>query len=228
VNDTQLGEPGPDQLSATPRGAPYVWATWLVDLMAGARCQWRYWFLSHFKLREKARVFDDPSWQVRHTRMLTELERELQDQGLQPEIEYAITLPIGKQGAQLAGSIDCLTDDDVSQTATVYECKTGAKKQKHTIQTWLYMNMLTRRARFRDKGIRGSVVYGTEREEHRGIPDDFGSHVEFYEQLLVSDRPPRKSPGAECRFCPITAIDCPDRQTDFDYDLLDEGEGGST
>lgn len=227
MNDTRLDEPGPDQLSATPRGAPYVWATWLVDLMAGARCQWRYWFLSHFKLREKARVFDDPSWQVRHSRMLTELERELQDQGLQPEIEYAITLPIGKQGAQLAGSIDCLTDDDVSQTATVYECKTGAKRQKHTIQTWLYMHMLTRRARFRDKGIRGSVVYGTEREEHRGIPDDFGSHVEFYEQLLVSDKPPRKSPGAECRFCPITAIDCPERQTYFDDDPLEE-EGGST
>lgn len=209
-------EPDVDCGEATPRPAPFVWATWLVELMAGARCQWRYWFLAHFKLEQKAGGFDDPSWQMRHSRMLTELEQELRDRGLNPEVEYVMSLPIGKQGAQLAGAIDCLTDDEANRVATMYECKTGAKKQKHTLQTWLYMHMLTRKARFRDKGIRGSLVYGTEREEYRGIPEDFGSHVEFHQQLLVSDRPPRKSPGPECRFCPITTVDCPERQTHFD------------
>jgi len=215
-----------DSRKAKPRESPFIWVTWLADLMAGARCQWRYWFLTHNQLKEKANEFDDPTFQIRHSRLVTELEQELRDQGLNPEIEYEVRVPLDKRGAELKGSIDCLTDDETSQIATVWECKTVEKKQKHALQTWLYMYLLTKRARFRDKGIRGMVVYPRERLPHRSIPDDFPSQVDFFEQLLVADRPPRKVPGSDCRFCPISLVDCPERQEHSDHDALDEDDGG--
>jgi hypothetical protein len=192
--------------------------------MSGANCQWRYWFQAHHYLNEKARVFDDPAWIMRHSRMLTQLEQELHARGIETEVEYEVGLPVGKEGGRVSGRLDCLGYEEAAETFTVYECKTVAKKQKHALQVLLYMHLLSKGPRFRDKGIRGMLVYESEREELRALPDGFGSEVDFWLQLLTSATPPRKVPGSDCRYCPIASVDCPERQEFPSDDGLDESD----
>jgi hypothetical protein len=207
---TEIGVPAPDGM-ATARKAPYVWMTWLAEAMSDPECSWRYWFLSRYQLNEKAQTFDDPAWAMRHGRLVAELDRELMEAGLDPELNYELTVPLDKRGALLVGRIDLLVVDQARRVATVYEAKTGKPKGSHAMQTMLYMYCLTTRPRFRDLGIRGVLVYPDRREDIPGVPSDLPEHFEFYVSQFLSDRPPRKGPGRACRFCPVTAGDCPER-----------------
>jgi CRISPR/Cas system-associated exonuclease Cas4 (RecB family) len=211
---------------ADPRAAPYVWVTWVAQLMAGAACQWRYWFQARHFLNERATTFGDPTWHLKHSRLVTELEQDLRAEGLDPEIESEFTLALDEKGAQLAGRIDCLVDDPNTRTATVYECKTADPRPKDQIQVLLYMNVLTKRPRFRDKGIRGELVYPGQRHQIRAFPEAFDQEVDFWLRLLMSDTPPRKVPGSDCRFCPITRVDCPERYEPTDGTTWTELEPG--
>lgn len=179
--------------------------------MAGAACQWRYWFMAQNQLRAKATSFDDASWHLNHARLLTELERELRALGLEPEIESPFSMPLDKKGAALAGQMDCLVVDPKSGIATVYDCKTGSAKPQHKLQVLVYMHTLTKRLRFRNLGLRGSIVYPDRREDILRFPDGFADNFDFWVQLLLSDVPPRRVPGSDCRFCPITTEDCVER-----------------
>src|SRR5207249_2027188 len=122
--------------------------------------------------------------------------------------EYELSVPIGKTGAKLNGRIDCLTYDEDRGVATVYECKTGAPKNRDRIQTQLYMYFLTRRPRFRQVGLRGVLVYPNDRVPIRGFPEDFPNNTEYFLGLLAGEAQPRRSPGFDCRDCPITSVDC--------------------
>jgi hypothetical protein len=198
-------------VQAIPRRAPYIHAKWMAELMAGAPCQWRYWFLVHNQLQERATEFDDPAWHMKHSRLLTELEQELRAKGLEPEIESEFTMPLNKFGAALAGRMDCLVVDPAAQVATVRDCKTGSPKAADKLQVLVYMHTLTKRLRFRDLGLRGEVVYPDHREEIARFPVGFAEDFDFWIHLLLAEKPPRKVPGQECRFCPISSNDCPDR-----------------
>lgn len=201
----------PELQPATPRTSPYIHVSWLARVMDGDPCHWQRWFLAHNKLESRAKEFDASEWTVRHTRLLTDLDNELRSAGLDPEIEYELSVPIGTTGAQLSGRIDCLTVDENRGLTTVYECKTGTPKNRDRIQTMLYMYFLTRRPRFRGLGMLGVLVYPDQREEVRGFPADFPENAEFFLGLLAGDPSPRRSPGIDCRDCPITLVDCPDR-----------------
>lgn len=81
------GEPVP----AVERREPYVHVTWLAKVMDGAACQWSYSFQIGHQLRTKAIEFNNPAWNVAHTRALVELENELRDQGFVPDVEYELS-----------------------------------------------------------------------------------------------------------------------------------------
>lgn len=204
--------------AATPRAAAYVWVTWLADVMTGVSCEWRYWFQAHNKLNESARVFDDPKWHLNHTALLSQLEEELTDQGMELDIEYEIKHPIDRKGSMLAGKTDCLSVDPHSN-ATVYDAKTGKPKPSHQVQVMLYIWCLSKRPRFRGMGLRGELVYPDHRESIRGLPEGFDDKVLHWLKKLTKEESPRKAPGQDCRYCPVTQLDCPERVEWVEGDL---------
>lgn len=197
---------------AIPRGKPYVWATWLSRVMTGnVSCQWQYWFLARHKLtEEQPATFDSVGWQIRHTRLLTEVRQELMATGVRPNTEFAFQFRVPGCDALINGKIDCLAVD--GRTVTVYDCKTGKPRTSDRAQVMIYMFALSTYPRFAKKRIRGVVVYRQRRIDIPCLPEDFADQISYFTELLVSDGPAVKGPGRDCRFCRITSADCPDRR----------------
>ncbi|MGH2966206.1 MAG: PD-(D/E)XK nuclease family protein [Solirubrobacterales bacterium] len=160
-------------------------------------------------LKTRAFEFNNPEWNVAHTRALVELENEVRGQGLVPDVEYELSVQVGN--ATMAGKIDCLVVDHDRRLVTVYEVKTGSPKSRDKLQTQLYMYFLAERGRtYREYGLRGVLVYPDHRELVDGVPEHFGDDVQFFLDLLI-DGSPRKRPGSDCRDCKIHVVDCAER-----------------
>lgn len=196
---------------AIPRGKPYIWATWLSRVMTGhVSCQWRYWFLAWHKLiQEQAATFDSVGWQIRHTRLLTEVRQELTAAGVRTNTEAAFQCRVPGCDVLINGKIDCLAVD--GRIVTVYDCKTGKPRSSDRAQVMIYMYALSTYPRFAESLIRGMVVYQDRRDEIPCLPEDFADQLAYFSGLLVSDGPPVKEPGRDCRLCKITSDDCPER-----------------
>ncbi len=193
-----------------PRSEPYVWATWLSEIMAGdVKCQWKSWFRSHYQLprgpNSKAEALVE--WKVAHNRALSELTRNLASRGLSPINEYSFKTRL-PSGGTLSGQVDCLVEDN--GRVVVYECKTGLRRAKDQLQLMLYLWALGREPRFRGKELTGLLIYGD--DEFEVVPyAEFEKDLTHFGALLSGPDPAPKVPGADCRFCPITRKDCHER-----------------
>jgi len=210
-------ELGPDLFvplsSDSPRSEPYVWVTWMAEVMSGdVDCQWRAWFRSHYRLRHEAEREggDLAAWRATHTRALSELTRTLASNGLPAQNEYAFKqrLPWHREGI-IAGKMDCLVDDE--DTVTVYECKTGMRKSRDHLQVMLYMWALAQEPRFAGKRMRGFLVYEDDQVEVQPYGNFIDDLTHFSGVLCGGDEAPRV-PGYDCRFCPVSDDDCAERQ----------------
>jgi len=74
----------------------------------------------------------------------------------------------------------------------------------------LYMYLLSKNE-FYGKQSRGIVIYKDKKIEISDLPENFEDNFNFFVDLLCSPEPPTKNPGADCKFCPITKNDCPER-----------------
>lgn len=197
---------------AEPRKSPFIWATWLSKVMSGdGDCQWGAWFQTHNQLGKQQP--DDPAlsaWMVDHTRMVTQLQKDLRFGGLKPLPGMDVAIPNLPYGAVVKGKLDCLTNED--SLATVYDCKTGRQKNADTVQVQIYMLALSRMSAFAQKTIRGVVVYKEDRLDVPPISDSFIENFNYFVDLLAGDEEPMKVPSKnDCRFCKITRNDCEER-----------------
>ena len=70
---------------------------------------------------------------------------------------------------------------------------------------------------YRLTSLAGEVVYPTHtaRVPRGALPDQFVHNLGSTIRRLAADQPPARIPSRpECRFCDITAADCPDRVDD--------------
>ncbi|HEU4792577.1 MAG TPA: PD-(D/E)XK nuclease family protein [Nitrolancea sp.] len=174
---------------AIPRGKPYVWATWLSRVMTGnVSCQWQYWFLARHKLiEEQPATFDSVGWQIRHTRLLTEVRQELMAAGLRLNTEFAFQCRVLGCDVLINGKIDCLAVD--GRIVTVYDCKTGIPRESHQVQVMIYMYALSTYPRFMKKRIQGIVVYQQRRIDIPCLPEDFADQIAYFTRLLAAGAP---------------------------------------
>jgi hypothetical protein len=100
---------------------------------------------------------------------------------------------------------------------TVYDVKTGAKKDSDIIQVMLYMALLPYSSRFKGKTFAGSIVSnegGYVNIPATAVDDAFRKRIGQVLDVLGSPAAPEKRPSkAECRFCDVTAADCTERST---------------
>ena len=89
------------------------------------------------------------------------------------------------------------------------------------------MSSITRaQHEFRDARIAGEIIYPnrTQRVPQGGVDQGFVRDLSALIRRIAAPEPPHRVPSmAECRFCDITAADCPER-----VDADDDDEAATT
>lgn len=199
-------------MTAIARGNPYIWVTWLANVMSGSvSCQWQYWFQAHHVLKDRQpSTFDSVAWQIGHTRLLTEVKQELIDSGLKPRTEVGVSFRVPGLDTAISGKVDCIVEDESG--LTLFDCKTGKARDSHQAQLMIYMYGFSTYPQYKSSRIRGTLVYRDDRIEIPHLPEEFPSDLAFFVELLTRDDPLERQPGPDCQFCRVTAFDCPDRE----------------
>ena len=95
------------------------------------------------------------------------------------------------------------------------DVKTGQERPSHATHLMIYMYALPRALQqYRDARIRGEVFYTTRTRVVTCGSIDQGfirRLVALIQRIAAPDPPPTTASASECRFCDITADDCPDR-----------------
>ena len=197
------------------RNFPYIWATSLPKLITGeCSCEYAAWFKAHHQgWTRQPSDFDAVQWQIQHTALLTETRDRFLASGYDVFTEAQNAFRLQGKTAVLAGRPDLLVvhGGDV----LIIDVKTGQERPSHTAQLMLYMYALPRALpQYREARIRGEVFYPT--HTHRvgrgSLDQGFIRRLVALIQLIAAPEPPPTAASAsECRFCDITADDCPDR-----------------
>lgn len=214
---------------AVPRSGPYIWVTWLSKLLVGDySCEWAAWFKAHH--RDHARMpstYDFVGWQMDHTDLLGRTRDDLDGRGFTVLTEQQNSFQVkGSSGTMLGGRPDLAAMSE--DRNLVCDVKTGQPRVSDQAQVMIYMYALPHTAKFLGMEFEGRVVY---RDHEVAIPNNAVDEA-FEERLFAlirrvsSDDPGRRVPSvAECRFCDITTVDCPER-VDGEPDAEDLSEIG--
>ena len=101
------------------------------------------------------------------------------------------------------------------QDAVIIDAKTGRSSPHHAAQVLTYMYAVPRALdRYREMEFRGHVIYpdGNVQIPVSGMDRRFIDRLGTLIRRLADETPARRVPSAqECRFCDITADDCPER-----------------
>ena len=210
---------------STPRGAPYVWVTWVSRLLAGdAHCAWAAWFRAHHTYERLPGDFDTAKWASEHAAMVREQVEALRQESYAVALEAQNAFSLqGQLGVTLGGRPDVVAWRDGE--ALIVECKTGQQRHADMIQVMIYMLVLPHAQPFwKGRRLAGRVQY-----QSRSVPVpaealDSGFRTRFRDMMAQvggGRLPPRVPSFHECRFCDIGKMDCPER-----VDSLPEDKAG--
>ena len=205
---------------AQKRRSPYIWVTWAAKLLTGdASCEWSSWFRSQhesWSWTKRPSDFDQAGWMLRHTAFVNRLREEWEDEGHVVTTEAQNAFTLRGSAAALAGKPDLVAVRD--GVGTVIDTKTGKPSPSHSAQVMLYQYALPRALdRYRGMEIKGQVAYPDHTVDipAEAVDEEFILSLRELIQRLTAETPARRVPSAlECRFCDITAQDCPERVED--------------
>lgn len=207
------------KLAELRRGGAYIWASWLPKLLAGENsCEWASWFRANHDSstwEKAADTFDLASWRIEHTALLNKTRERYENAGytVLTEAQNEFTLH-GSNGVTLSGKPDLVAVKDNS--GIVIDTKTGGAKASDVSQVMIYMWALPLvDRRYKGMALSGLVAY---KDRNLDVPSS-AINADFKESAVglirrVGNRavPSRRIPSAnECRYCPITSVDCPVR-----------------
>lgn len=198
---------------ATPRDRPFMWVTWLADVLAGTRCGWAPWFRTNYELQVMQPDDPDaPGWRARHEEIVEAVDAELTARGVPTERELPLKVTF-EDGVAVFGRADLVATYVDSRSIEIYEAKGGWAKPSDTMQLLIYMWLMDATVEdSEDWQISGWLVRQREREPFEILPSDFDDTISLGIEYLTSPSAPARVPGSHCRFCPITKVDCPVRQ----------------
>ena len=203
---------------AQRREHPYVWATWLTKLLTGENsCKWAIWFKAHYQDWPKPHSdFDQAHWLLDHTALLNEQKAHWEASGYNVYAEKQNSFRLRWQSATLAGRLDLIVVN--ADHARIIDVKHGREQPWHAVQIMIYQYAIPRALpQYRLTSLAGEVVYPTHttRVPRGALPGHFVHNLGSVIRRLGADQPPARVPSRpECRFCDITAADCPDRVDD--------------
>ena len=197
------------------REHPYIWATWLPRLLTGENsCEWAVWFKAHHQNWAKPPSdFNQAQWMLNHTALLNERRANWEIGGYSVEVEGQNGFQLRGRPATLSGKPDIIAHRD--DEAVIVDAKTGHESPSHAVQVMIYLYAVPRAfERYRNAKLRGQVTYRdhTTRIPAEAVDDQFIQNLGALILRLSADEPARRVPSRqECRFCDISAADCPVR-----------------
>ena len=200
---------------ARARGHPYIWATWLARLLAGeSQCEWAGWFRSHYQDWSKPPSnFDSARWMMDHTALVKEARESREALGYQVFTEDQNSFTLRGKSATLAGKPDLIAVK--GNDLVIVDAKTGRPNPAHSAQVMIYQYALPKALeQYRGIEFRGHVIYpdGNVQIPVSGLDRKFIDRLGALIRRLADENPARRVPSAsECRWCDITAEDCPER-----------------
>ena len=204
---------------AQPRiSGPYVWVTWLSKLLVGeSSCEWGSWFKAQHDGSSWQKVpsdFDQVQWLMKHAELLEQTRSYYQRQGYQVSLDSQNAFTLRGNTATLSGRPDLVATRD--NETVVVDVKVGQPSAASIAQVLLYLYALPRalKSLYGDISLSGQVVYpdGPVDVPAEAVNEEFVGSLGRLMRRLSSGQPPRKVPSwSECRFCPISSRDCPER-----------------
>ena len=200
------------------RDGPYFWVTWLTKLLTGENsCEWSAWFRAAHESGSWEQVpgdFDRAGWQMAHTVMVNEARERWESLDHKVFTERQNGFSLRGDAGTLGGRPDLIARR--GETGTIIDVKTGKPSPSHIVQVMVYMYAMLR-AIGRHQGVvfDGQVVYTDHIVDvpSSAVDDQFVARLSQLIGRLASDAPARRVPSpGECRFCPITVADCPERE----------------
>lgn len=199
----------------TRRRSPYIWITWLTGLLSGRdACEWALWFKAQHVYDKLPKSVDLTIWTAEHGAMITAEAARLRTAGYTVTVEDQNALKLQGEAATIAGKPDLLAVSDTE--CLVVDCKTGRPKDSDVMQILGYLFMLPRtRPDLIRPSLRGELRYRDARQTVHSTdltPAVQDRLIGLIRQGAGQDGTPTRTPSPrECRFCDISAKDCPDR-----------------
>lgn len=193
----------------------HVWITWLPRLLTGENsCEWAVWFKAHHRdWTRRPSDFDQAQWLLDHTALVNERIRNWEIGGFEVDVERGNAFALQGRTATLAGRPDLIAWREGE--AVIVDAKTGHERPSHGVQVMIYLYAVPKALqRYRETQLSGQVTY---RDHTIRIPADavvekFVQNLGALIRRVAADEPARRVPSLqECRFCDITANDCPAR-----------------
>ena len=212
---------------AVPRKTPYICATWLPRLLTSENsCEWAIWFKAHHQDWTKVPSdFNQAQWILNHTALLNKRKAEWELSHYSVAIEGQNSFQLRGRSATLSGKPDLITQRHGQ--AVIVDVKTGQDSPSHVVQVMIYLYAIPRALeQYQNLKLRGQATYldHTVRIPAEAVDDQFIQNLGALIRRLAADKAPVRVPSRrECRFCDISAPDCPER-----VDEGSEPEGGTT
>ena len=169
--------------------------------------------------------FNQAEWLLNHTALLNKRKADWELSHHSVTIERQNSFQLRGKSATLAGQPDLITQRDGQ--AVIVDVKTGQEGASHVVQVMIYLYAIPRALeQYRTLKLRGQVTYDdhTVRIPAEAVEDQFIWNLGTLIRRLAADKPPVRVPSRqECRFCDISAADCPER-----VDEGSEPEGRTT
>lgn len=201
---------------ATPRGGkPYIWATWLAQLLGGKQCVWRVWFQSRFRYdKYQEEAMDLVKWNRDHNRLMAARRKELEREGWTVTTEEQNAFKLEGQLAIVAGKPDIVAAKPGH--VLVVDGKTGRQRDSDIFQVLLYLFAIPKSRPDLVGALEGEVQYAKGDERIAITPDQLTPErmddIVALIKAIAGETPPRKVPSRdECRRCPVGFGDCPER-----------------
>ena len=198
-----------------PRGSSYIWVTWITGLLAADKqCEWSAWFRAHFSGFEKMPTdFNLAAWKAAHGEMVRARAAALKAEGYTVFVEDQNKFTLKGQAATLGGVPDLVAAR--GGEGLVIDCKSGKQRGSDSFQVLTYMRVLPlTHPACRGVPLAGEIQYrdASVRIAPSQLTDELKRLIRGTIERVGGDAPAVKVPSlSECRFCEITAADCPER-----------------
>ena len=158
-----------------------------------------------------------------HTALPKERINNREVGGLDVDVEAQNRFELSGKSATRAGRPDLVARRE--DEAVIVDAKTGQENPSHLVQVMIYLYAVPKALeKYRNLKPRGQVTYRyhTVRIPAEAVDDQFVQNLGALIHRLSADKPARRIPSPqECRFCDISAADCPER---VDEPTLHQGE----
>ena len=197
------------------RAKPYIWATWLPTLLTGENsCEWTAWFKAHHRNWTRTpSESNQAQWMLNHTALLNERITNWEVGGFDVDVDTQNRFELRGKSVTLADRPNLVARR--GDEAVIVGAKTGQENPSHLVQVMIYLYAVPKAlAKYRNLKPRGQVTY----QDHtvhipaEAVDDQFVQNLRALIRRLSADKPARRVPSPqECRFCDISAADCPAR-----------------